>query len=113
MSEETYNLYIKGKGSEQGKGSNKGNGNGKAKGKGMGDGPEPVWPIEARAKTVVTPLNERIGARVEIGLRALLRSATANSDGEMHMVGAAHGATKQVSKSENAAQTMARATYPP
>ena len=33
MSEETYNLHIKGKGSEQGKGSKKDNVNGKAKGK--------------------------------------------------------------------------------
>ena len=62
MSEETYNLYIKGKGSEQGKGSKKGNGNGKAKGKGMGDGPEPVWPIEARAQNFDMPLNERRSA---------------------------------------------------
>ena len=33
----------------------------------LGDGPEPVWPIEARARMVDIPLNERRGARVVIG----------------------------------------------
>ena len=33
----------------------------------LGDGPEPVWPIVARARMVDIPLNERRGARVVIG----------------------------------------------
>ena len=49
------------------RGSKKGNGKGKAKRKGMGDGPEPVWPIEARARMVDMPLKARTWARAEIG----------------------------------------------
>ena len=33
----------------------------------MGDGPDPVWPIEDRAQNFNLPLNERRGARAEIG----------------------------------------------
>ncbi len=57
----------------------RGKGKGKGKGKGMGDGLEPVWPIKAGEAHDIkscdtgalryradTPLNERMGAQIEI-----------------------------------------------